>query len=303
MELVSGIGYGRCSVTKLLIDEPPLLVFPSLAALVGTDESLILQQVHFLSLIVRPDEHGFRWVRKAYGEWHQIFSWYSLDTVKRAFRVLEKGEYLLSRMEMRYAADRTKSYRVNYEKLDAVPPRVILHDHEGKLPPPSGQNASMSSMQNAPSNITRVKNNNKNIYIPSPDGQIYTFTDFKRDYPRWRNEAKAKQAWDDLGVDSDNELQTKIKSGLSRAKNSTDWETKKYIPSPDTWLRDSHFENDYVARDTNAVVKATPDPAPTPAEPEKEKREYSEEEKAQNSRKLREALKGVDLNANRTQPA
>lgn len=303
MEPVCGVGCGRCSVSKLLIDEPPLLVFPSLAALVGTDESLILQQVHFLSLIVRPDEHGVRWVRKTYGEWHQIFHWYSLDTVKRAFRVLEKGQFLLSRMEKRYAADRTKSYRVNYDKLDAVPPRrVNLHDHEGNLPPPSGQNASMSSGQNASSDITRVKSNNKNnIYIPSREGEIYTFDEFFGDLPRKRNRAKAKQAWDELNPDL--ELQGKIRTAVKRAKNSTDWETKKFIPSPETLIRDRFWENDYIARGTNAVLKATPDPVPTPAEPEKEKREYSDEEKAQNSHRLREALKGVDLNANRTEPA
>lgn len=284
-------------MSKLLIDEPPLIVLPRLAALVGVDESLVLQQVHFLSLLVHPDEDGFRWVRKTYGEWHEVFYFYSPDTVKRVFRTLEKGEYLFTRMDKKWhGSDRTKSYRVNYPKLDAVPHRGNLHGHEGKMPSSSGQSAPMLSGQNAPSDIIRTDNNYKNnLYIPSPDGQIYTFKQFKADHPRWRNGPEAEKAWNELNPDA--ELQADIRDGLKRAKNSTDWETKKFIPRPDTWLRARGWEDEYVARGTNAVQKAKTDPVPetTPAEPELKKREYSNEEIAQNTQRLRDALKGAKV--------
>lgn len=292
-------------MSKLLIDERPLIVLPRLAAAIGLYEAMVLQQVHFWLGVTTPDDDGRAWVRKTYGQWRDDLPFCSIDTIKRTIRTLEGMELLIStNLQNRQRMDRTKRYTINYAKLSQIAPhRVNLHDHEGKLPSSSVQPAPMSSGQIAPSDIRirQEQDNNKNIYIPPAVVGIYTFAEFWNDFPRKRKQAEAEQAWSELNPDA--ELQAAIREGLKRAKNSTDWEAKKFIPKPSTWLTERGWEDEYVARGTNAVLKATPDPVPTPAEPEKEKREYSEEEKAQNSRKLREALKGVDLNANRTQPA
>ncbi len=285
-------------MSKLLIDEPPLIILPGLAVLIGLNEAIFCQQLHYL-IQKRGEKHEeVLWVHHTYDEWRDYFPFWSVETIKRVIRGLQDSEHVIARTFNEAKIDRTKWYRLDYSKFDR---QVESHDHEVKMTRSSGQSDSSHRVNLTPAITTEVLDNNKNIYIPSRDGEIYTFAQFKGDFPRWRNHAEAEQAWNELNPDL--ELQAAIRDGLKRAKNSTDWEIKKWIPKPSTWLRERGWENEYVARGTNAVVKATPDPVPTPAEPEKEKREYSDEEKAQNSRKLREALKGVDLNANRTQPA
>jgi hypothetical protein len=285
-------------VSKLLIDEPPLIILPGLAVLIGLNEAIFCQQLHYL-IQKRGEKHEeVLWVHHTYDEWRDYFPFWSVETIKRVIRGLQDSEHVIARTFNEAKIDRTKWYRLDYSKFDR---QVESHDHEVKMTRSSGQSDSSHRVNLTPAITTEVLDNNKNIYIPSPDGGNYTFDQFMHDLPRKRNRAKAKQAWDELNPDV--ELQAKIRNGMARAKNSTDWENKQWIPSPETLIRDRFWENDYIARGTNAILKAGPDPVPTSAEPEKEKREYSDEEKAQNSRKLREALKGVDLNANRTQPA
>lgn len=101
---------------NLLINEPPLQVLPSLAKKVGLNEAILLQQLHFRSLISTNIRDGHRWVYKTYEEWKEDeFPFWSVDTIKRSIRKLEKEGYVIStsaynRMKM----DKTKWYRINY---------------------------------------------------------------------------------------------------------------------------------------------------------------------------------------------
>ena len=102
---------------NLLISEPPLQVLPSLAKRVGLNEAILLQQLHFRSLISSNVRDGHKWIYKTYEEWQEDeFPFWSTDTIKRTIRKLEKDGYIIStsaynRMKM----DKTKWYRINYE--------------------------------------------------------------------------------------------------------------------------------------------------------------------------------------------
>ncbi|MCZ2256955.1 hypothetical protein [Sporosarcina sp. G11-34] len=54
---------------NLLINESPLQVQPSLAMKVGLNEAILLQQLHFRSLISKDVRDGHKWVYKTYNEW------------------------------------------------------------------------------------------------------------------------------------------------------------------------------------------------------------------------------------------
>ena len=102
---------------NLLIQEPPLQVLPSLAKRVGLNEAILLQQLHFRSLISTNVRDSHKWVYKTYEEWQEEFPFWSTDTIKRAIRKLEKDGYVIStsaynRMKM----DKTKWYRIDYGK-------------------------------------------------------------------------------------------------------------------------------------------------------------------------------------------
>lgn len=105
-------------MSHLLINEPPLQVIPSLANKVGLNEALILQQLHFRSLISSNIRDGHKWVYKTYEEWQDEFPFWSKNTIVRAINNLEKGEYIIATSSYnKMRMDKTKWYRVNYEKL------------------------------------------------------------------------------------------------------------------------------------------------------------------------------------------
>lgn len=103
---------------NLLIDEYPLLVLPSLAAMIGLNEAIALQQVHYW--LENPkggvEIEGERWVYNTYEEWQMDnFPFWSVRTVQRVFNSLEEMGLVLSMQKAAY--DRKKYYRVHYDKL------------------------------------------------------------------------------------------------------------------------------------------------------------------------------------------
>ncbi|MCC4465807.1 hypothetical protein [Limosilactobacillus reuteri] len=61
---------------KLLIDEQPLQCQPSLAiALGGSDEAIVLQQLHYWLERSSQVRDGYRWVYNSMADWHKQFPW------------------------------------------------------------------------------------------------------------------------------------------------------------------------------------------------------------------------------------
>ncbi|BAQ10875.1 hypothetical protein OXB_2404 [Bacillus sp. OxB-1] len=106
---------------NLLINESPLLILPSLAKQVGLNEAVILQQLHFRSLISKNHKDGHVWVYKTYEEWREEFPFWSERTIKRTMRKLEEEGYVISTSAYnRMKTDRTKWYRIDYAKCQMV---------------------------------------------------------------------------------------------------------------------------------------------------------------------------------------
>lgn len=108
-------------MSSLLFDEPPLIVVPSLAMLLGSsDEAIILQQVHYWLVRSTNIRDGYRWVYNSYVNWQKQFPWMSVPTVKRNFRKLEKKNLLVTANYNQAGFDKTKWYRINYLALDEM---------------------------------------------------------------------------------------------------------------------------------------------------------------------------------------
>ena len=106
---------------KLLINEQPLQLLPSLVHLVGLNEALFLQQLHFRSLISKNVRDEYQWVYKTVDQWQEEFSFLSCMTIKRTIYNLEKQEYLISTSEYnKMKIDKTKWYRIDYTKLPVL---------------------------------------------------------------------------------------------------------------------------------------------------------------------------------------
>jgi hypothetical protein len=133
--------------TPLLIDEEPLLVPPRLAAAIGLNEAIVLQQVRYwLGDKRRPQvRDGRRWVYNTYPQWQAQFPFWSLATIKKTFRDLEeRGLLLAAQRYNRAPTDRTKWYTIDFARLLALDaalgiasedvPRAQFHPLEGGDP-------------------------------------------------------------------------------------------------------------------------------------------------------------------------
>lgn len=99
----------------LLINEPPLLVLPTLAKLIGLNESIVFQQVHYWLRKTSHEYDGAKWFYKTYEEWHEEFPFWSVATVRRTITSLEKQGLLISTTKYnKLGIDKTKWYTINY---------------------------------------------------------------------------------------------------------------------------------------------------------------------------------------------
>lgn len=113
--------------SSLLIDEPPMLMLPSLAkALKSADKAIMVQQIHYWLQIKRKanDARAFHdgrwWVFNSIQQWHDQFIWMSERTIRRNLDELSKmGIIIVSRFNNK-AFDRTKWYTLDYDLLDQL---------------------------------------------------------------------------------------------------------------------------------------------------------------------------------------
>jgi hypothetical protein len=111
---------------RMLLDERPLVLFPSLAIAVGVEEAIVLQQLHFHSADPNNGRvhDGEQWIYKTYEDWRSDdFSFLSTRQLQRIFLKLEKKGLVVScQPEGRY--NRRKYYRIDYEQLEKIPSRT-----------------------------------------------------------------------------------------------------------------------------------------------------------------------------------
>lgn len=109
-------------MSKLLINNSPLVVLPELAMLAGLSQAIILQQVHYNCQDTRYGEvleDGFRYVYNTYDEWQKYaFPFWGVKAIQYNFLELEKAKYLISQQPLKKLGNMKKYYRVNTEKIN-----------------------------------------------------------------------------------------------------------------------------------------------------------------------------------------
>lgn len=107
-------------MSKLLLDESPILVIPSLASKVGLNESIFLQQLHYWLKDSNNLKDGHTWVYNTYKDWQEQFPFWSVSTIRRIITKLENADLLIIGNFNKLKIDKTKWYRINYEALEGV---------------------------------------------------------------------------------------------------------------------------------------------------------------------------------------
>src|SRR5690625_30118 len=105
-------------MSKLIINERPLLIPPTLAAKIGLNEAIVLQQIHFWLTVSEKEIDGRKWVYNTYDDWTKQFPFWSKSTIIRIINRLESEGYVESANHNKMTIDRTKWYSINYELLN-----------------------------------------------------------------------------------------------------------------------------------------------------------------------------------------
>jgi len=132
--------------TRLLIDESPLQVLPSLAVALGLNEAIFVQQLHYWLRRAPHWRDGRPWVYNSYPQWRTQFPFWDERTIKRIVLGLEGAGIVAA--TQRYNAsptDRTKWYTLNYGH-----PTFAGTIPSASSGPPSGQSVPMDSEAGKP---------------------------------------------------------------------------------------------------------------------------------------------------------
>jgi hypothetical protein len=114
-------------MSKLLTQEPPLQVLPSLAAEIGLNEAIMLHRIHYWTqrtTNVEPDNDGVEraWMYRTPQGWQTDFPFWSKLTIGRTLKSLRDDGIIVAEQRRVHEVDQTYWYAVDY---DALPPAYI----------------------------------------------------------------------------------------------------------------------------------------------------------------------------------
>jgi len=161
---------GGINVNKLF-NNHPLVLDKHLAAILGLNEALILQQVHYWIEINRKNNRNLHrdryWTYNTINEWQEEFPFWSPATVKRTFKRLREVNLIIVDNFNIYQMDRTLWYTINYEELE----RLIKHSEitTNKTETREGQNDVMKRSDSTHDNIENEPMDKSNMTSPLPE--------------------------------------------------------------------------------------------------------------------------------------
>jgi len=113
---------------NILMNERPIIIVPTLAKLLGTNESIILQQIHYWLQRSKHIKLDRKWVYLTYDQFVEQIPFISKSTIRRTIIKLENKGYLIPQNFNRLKLDKTKWYSINYEKLNELKDEGICED-------------------------------------------------------------------------------------------------------------------------------------------------------------------------------
>ena len=103
-----------------LINEPPLVLLPSLATAIGLNEALVLQQIQYWISRSSKEFDGRQWIYNTYEAWVEQFPFWSKPTIVRTITNLEKMGVVLTANYNKAKFDKTKWYAIDYDRLREI---------------------------------------------------------------------------------------------------------------------------------------------------------------------------------------
>ncbi|MBM4764717.1 DnaD domain protein [Bacillus sp. B15-48] len=152
-------------MSRLVVNEAPMMLLPKLAAKIGLNESIFIQQLYYWLKESNHVHDGQRWVYNTYEGWHEQFPFWSISTIRRIIAKLEQEQLIISGNYNRLKLDKTKWYRINYEALAAI------YDDEEMLSPVvhNEEEMSITSTQDEPYDASKWTAEETVMNTPIPE--------------------------------------------------------------------------------------------------------------------------------------
>ena len=164
--------------SKLLLDSNPLIIIPELAVLIGLNESIILQQIHYWLQKSTHFYDGRAWVYNSIPQWCEQFPFLSQRSIERALASLKNLRLILTANYNKLKQDRTLWYAIDYDELESLQersssPHKTPSRQNGGMVPPRGEEPSNPhenpSRQNGGMVLTNCQHDHDNLMRPLPE--------------------------------------------------------------------------------------------------------------------------------------
>lgn len=116
----SVLDYQEDGMSKLLINESPLQVQPSLAMAIGLNEAIFLQQLHYWLGATRFTRDGKKWVYNTYADWLLQLKYTSESTLKRTIKSLKHQKLIHVEHFEKLRSNQVSFYSIDYEVLAII---------------------------------------------------------------------------------------------------------------------------------------------------------------------------------------
>ena len=134
-----------------LMDEHVHSFYPTLAAKIGLNEAIVIQQIHSWIITYTKDPNRFLeqhwhdgrwWIWNSYPDWHEKLPYLSESTIIRTLGNLRETGLVLTGNYNALKIDRTLWYTIDYAAYDS-----LWADQEAKTTSPSSQNDEMDNVK------------------------------------------------------------------------------------------------------------------------------------------------------------
>jgi len=124
-------------MSKLLLEERPLVILPKLAVKIGLNEAIFIQQIHYLLTISTTSHNSMKWTYNTYEELQDMFPFWSARTIKTVVKSLKETGLLFVEQLSTDKRNKTNYYSINYTKLDEL--ELSCTDHSAEVAPSEKQ--------------------------------------------------------------------------------------------------------------------------------------------------------------------
>ena len=159
-------------MSKLLINEEPLQVLPSLAAKIGLNEAIMLQQIHYW---LRRSKHTFDgkvWIYNTVKDWREQFPWWHDRTIKRIIDNLRQAGLIETTDKYNQRKmDRTLWYTINYDRVDDPALCAPKDKQADSVDAPQDEQADSESDKMALSRVTICHSHGDNLSLSLPEAE------------------------------------------------------------------------------------------------------------------------------------